>query len=37
MTAWPRDGHCECITFGRLRRGALIARVRSFGNATTER
>jgi DNA mismatch endonuclease (patch repair protein) len=36
MTNWPGDSRREQTTFGGLRRGELMARVRSFGNSTTE-
>ena len=36
MSFWPGDAEREVTTFGRLSRGALMARVRSKGNKTTE-
>lgn len=37
MSAWPGDARRELTTFGRLRRGELMSRVRSTGNQTTEK
>ena len=37
MSSWPGDAQKELTTFGRLRRGELMSRVRSTGNQTTEK
>ena len=37
MSSWPGDARQELTTFGRLRRGELMSRVRSTGNQTTEK
>ncbi len=37
MSRWPGDARAELTTFGGLRRGDLMARVRSRGNRTTEK
>src|SRR5262245_8523899 len=37
MSAWPGDAREEKTTFGCLSRNALMARIRSHGNRTTER
>lgn len=37
MSSWPGDARKELTTFGRLRRGELMSRVRSTGNQTTEK
>lgn len=37
MSRWPGDAQKERTTFGGLRRGQLMARVRSSGNMTTEK
>lgn len=36
MGKWPGEPHKEKTTFGGLRRSDLMARVRSYGNCTTE-
>src|SRR5713226_3567930 len=36
MSFWPGNADREKTTFGGLRRGQLMARVRSIGNETTE-
>lgn len=36
MSRWPGNAQNERTTFGELRRGELMARVRSTGNQTTE-
>lgn len=37
MSRWPGDAEKEHTTFGGLRRGQLMSRVRSTGNLTTEK
>lgn len=37
MSSWPGDARKELTTFGWLRRGELMSRVRSTGNQTTEK
>lgn len=37
MSSWPGDARKEITTFGKLRRGELMSRVRSTGNQTTEK
>jgi len=37
MSRWPGDAKAERTTFGGLPRGELMSRIRSFGNATTEK
>lgn len=37
MSRWPGDAEKERTTFGGLRRGQLMSRVRSTGNLTTEK
>ena len=36
MSKWPGDSQSEKTTFGDLRRGELMARIKSKGNQTTE-